>query len=265
MLNLEAIYEKEKDRLKTLINEDPVQFVHRFKALEDKEVAGFLSSQFAYGRINLFKRFLDELFSRTGDKPSDFIKKGDFSPLEGIYYRFQKSKEIVRLFCILKEIIDRFDTLGGFLSFLYRGDTREAIWNMRKHLSLEEKELTFFFPERITSNPMKRWNLYLRWMVRKDDIDIGVWNFIDKKKLIVPLDTHLFKIGRCLGWTDSITPSYRAALEITEALKKYSPEDPLKYDMLLCHLVGIKGDCSGERGRLCEKRCLLIRGCDFTS
>jgi len=104
---------------------------------------------------------------------------------------------------------------------------------------------------------LKRWNLYFRWMVRKDEVDVGLWDFIDKKNLIIPLDTHLFKIGRCIGWTECKTPTFRAAKEITEALKKFSPEDPLKYDLFLCHRVGIGAECTGRKTAGCRKKCVI--------
>jgi uncharacterized protein (TIGR02757 family) len=94
-------------------------------------------------------------------------------------------------------------------------------------------------------------------MVRKDEVDVGLWSFIDKKDLIIPLDTHIFKIGKCLGWTECNTPTFRAAKEITEALKKFSPEDPLKYDLFLCHRVGIEAGCTGRKTAGCGEKCLI--------
>jgi uncharacterized protein (TIGR02757 family) len=94
-------------------------------------------------------------------------------------------------------------------------------------------------------------------MVREDMIDRGLWGFIDKKDLVIPLDTHLFKIGRCLGWTERNSQSYKAALEITDILKNLSPDDPLKYDFFLCHRIGIGAGCTGKRTSQCEKVCLL--------
>ena len=105
---------------------------------------------------------------------------------------------------------------------------------------------------------MKRWNLLLRWMVRKDEIDVGLWDFIMPENLVVPLDTHIFKIGRCLDWTEKRTPTWRAALDITENLKKYDPLDPLKYDFFLCHRVGIGAGCTGTRTAACRNTCPLF-------
>ncbi len=236
-----------------------MEFVHRCRDIKDKEIAGFLASQFAYGKIDLIKKFLAELFDRMGKSPYDFIKAGYFSALKGLYYRFQKEEEIIRLFQVLKMVLDEFGGIGSMINHFYEGDTREALWKARSHLLGNGDDLIFFFPKPLKSNPLKRWNLYFRWMVRKDSVDLGLWMFIDKKDLVIPLDTHIFKIGRCLGWTASKTQTYKAAKEITEALKRFSPDDPLKYDLFLCHRVGIGAGCVGRRSPSCAEKCLIYK------
>jgi uncharacterized protein (TIGR02757 family) len=262
-IDLEEIYNREKSKLPGLIYNDPVEFVHRFEDERDQEIAGFLGSQFAYGKIDLFKRFLTGLFDRMGRSPARFVRKGDFSSFRGLYYRFQKEKDLIDLFNVLKKILDEFGSIGNMIEHFYAEDTREALWRSREHLLGDSDKLTFFFPKRLKSSPLKRWSLYLRWMVRKDRVDVGLWDFIDRKDLIIPLDTHIFKIGRCLGWTASTVQSYKAAQEITDALKRFDPQDPLKYDLFLCHVVGIGGGCTGKRSAVCEKECLLIRARRF--
>jgi uncharacterized protein (TIGR02757 family) len=194
-----------------------------------------------------------------GNSPSQFIMRGNFSSFEGLYYRFQKSDDIVYLFDILKRILENFGGMGPMLRHFYKGDTRGMLWQVRQELFRMDDRLTFFFPKPSHSNPMKRWNLYLRWMVRKDEIDVGLWDFIPKDRLVMPLDTHIFKIGRCFGWTKQKNPSWKAACEITHALKAFSPEDPLKYDFFLCQSVGIGGGCPGVRTQACNGKCLLLQ------
>jgi len=241
-----------------IIGSDPVEFFHRYAAPADKEISGFLASQFAYGRIDVMKRFLRSLFEKMDPSPAEFVRKGDPDRLDGLYYRFQKSGEIKHLFAVLRKILAEHGSIGGFLKKDYKGDIRETLWGMREHLGIKGNDLIFFFPKRLPANPLKRWNLYLRWMVRKDQIDQGLWDFIDKKDLVVPLDTHLFKIGRCLGWTKRKSPSWNAAVDITKALKEFSPDDPLKYDLFLCHKVGIEAGCGGARTNDCAGKCVLI-------
>jgi uncharacterized protein (TIGR02757 family) len=209
------------------------------------------------------KRFLGDLFTRMGAGPAEFVRAGDWSLLDGLYYRFQKGDEIRRLFAALRRILIGYGSVEGFFRARYEGDTREAIWRLRQEIVGDDRDLLFFFPKGLPANPLKRWNLYLRWMVRKDEIDQGLWTFMDKKDLVIPLDTHLFKIGRCLGWTDRKSPSWHAAQDITGALRKISPEDPLKYDFLLCHRVGIGASCTGRRKEACATRCVLMKRGEF--
>ncbi|MCX5798280.1 MAG: TIGR02757 family protein [Proteobacteria bacterium] len=240
-----------------MIDDDPVEFLQRYKEHRNIEIAGFFASQFAYGKIDVFKKFLRALFECMGDDPHAYIKKGNFSNLKGLYYRFQTSEDIVHLFHILKKILEEYDSIGNALRFFYSGDIRKALWKLRGHLFGKANELAFFFPKPSNTNPLKRWNLYLRWMVRKDGIDVGLWDFIDKRDLIIPLDTHLFKIGRCLGWVEKKTPSWKAACELTGVLKAISPEDPLRYDFFLCHKVGIGAKCTGRKTPQCKQLCIL--------
>ncbi|OPY83365.1 MAG: hypothetical protein A4E65_00591 [Syntrophorhabdus sp. PtaU1.Bin153] len=193
-----------------------------------------------------------------GPSPSEFIARGDFAALEGLYYRFQKTEDIIDLFGVLKTILDRYGSIGRMAQRFYRGNVRDMLWQVRRELLDEHEGLMFFFPKPSGANPLKRWNLYLRWMVRKDEIDAGLWDFIPTHRLIVPLDTHIFKIGRCVGWTKRSSPSWKAACEITEALRGFSPEDPLRYDFFLCHKVGIGAGCKGVRMPECAKRCALL-------
>jgi uncharacterized protein (TIGR02757 family) len=257
-INLEEIYSREKDSLLQLVKNDPVEFLYRYSDSRDKEITGFLASQFAYGKIKVFKKFLEDLFGRMGNSPYLFVTKGDFTILKGLYYRFQKEDDIILLFTVLRRIMNEFGGIGNMLKFFYEGDVRTALWKAREHLFGSSDELTFFFPKPLPSNPMKRWNLYLRWMVRKDEIDTGLWDFIDKKALIIPLDTHVFKIANCMGWIEHKVPSYKAAAGITNTLKRFSPEDPLKYDFFLCHGVGIGAGCTGKRNPECGSRCVLV-------
>ncbi len=238
---------------------DPVEFLHRFESSKDKELAGFLSAQFAYGQVGGFRQFLEKLFSVMGNSPSQFVMKGDFYPFKGLYYRFQKFDDIVHLFIILKRILERFGSVGEMLRKFYTDDTRSMIWQIRDEFLGNDNRLTFFFPKPSNLNPMKRWNLYLRWMVRKDEIDVGLWDFIPKDRLIIPLDTHIFKIGKCFGWAKQKSPSWKAACEITEALRTFSPDDPLQYDFFLCQGVGINGKCSGVRTSDCIGKCVLLQ------
>jgi uncharacterized protein (TIGR02757 family) len=254
---LEQIYRQEREKLAGIVADDPLWFARRYEDRQDLEIAGFLASQFAYGRVEGIRGFLGKLFSEMGDSPHRFVTRGDFGRLRPLYYRFHKGDEIVDLFTTLKGIVEEFGGLGKMMETFYEGTIRQTLADVRTHLFGDTDRLLFFFPRPFGGSALKRWNLYLRWMVRKDEIDLGVWDFIDTKDLIVPLDANIYKIGRCRGWTTSKTASWKAACEITEALKRSDPADPVKYDFLLCHMIGIRGGCTGTPRDTCRERCLV--------
>jgi uncharacterized protein (TIGR02757 family) len=99
-----------------------------------------------------------------------------------------------------------------------------------------------FFPRPSGGSACKRLNLFLRWMVRQDAVDLGVWTRVPASKLVVPLDTHVIRLGRCLRLTTRATPGWKMAAEITAALRRLSPDDPVRYDFSLCH-IGMAGMC----------------------
>ena len=174
-----------------------------------------------------------------------------------LYYRFQKGRDIIEVFRTLRSVVEKFGSLGHMIEHYFEGELRRALWAATSDFIHGGDSLCFFFPKPVLSSPLKRWNLYARWMVRKDDIDFGLWDFVDTSSLVVPLDANIFKIGTCLGWTDQKAPSWKAASQITEALKGFCPGDPLKYDFFLCHVVGMDGGCTGTETESCSKGCFL--------
>ena len=106
--------------------------------------------------------------------------------------------------------------------------------------------VAYFFPRPSSGSGCKRINLFLRWMVRKDGVDLGVWSAIPASKLIVPLDTHVIRLGRCLRLTSYTSPGWKMAAQITESLRALDPLDPVKYDFSLCH-IGMSDQCGFNR------------------
>jgi len=104
----------------------------------------------------------------------------------------------------------------------------------------------YFFPRPSAGSACKRLNLFLRWMVRRDELDLGVWSRIPPAKLVVPLDTHVIRVGRCLQLTRYTSPGWAMARDITASLRRLDPEDPVKYDFSLCHL-GMMNACGFNR------------------
>src|SRR6185436_15074085 len=104
----------------------------------------------------------------------------------------------------------------------------------------------YFFPRPSAGSACKRLNLFLRWMVRRDALDLGVWSRVPAARLVVPLDTHVIRVGRCLRLTRYATPGWAMARDITASLRRLDPADPVKYDFALCH-IGMMNACGFNR------------------
>ncbi|MEJ2683693.1 MAG: TIGR02757 family protein [Candidatus Sulfobium sp.] len=252
---------------------DPIEFPHRYVSSPDIEVAGFISSCFAYGRVELFRDVLERIFSRMGGSPSGFLAgfdpKKDAGRFAGIKYRFNENEDILCLFFMVHEVLKKEGSLlnafmrhyseddrdigaglTGFVSGILGSDT-----SMVYGMNIRPRGLRQFLSSPAGGSTCKRANLFLRWMVRDRDIDFGIWKGIPKNKLVIPLDTHIARISRCLEFTKRKSQDWKTAVEITEALKGLDPEDPLKYDFALCH-HGISGMCRGKGGKNC-RNCAL--------
>jgi uncharacterized protein (TIGR02757 family) len=117
----------------------------------------------------------------------------------------------------------------------------------------------YFFPRPSAGSACKRLNLFLRWMVRKDVVDMGVWTTVSASRLIVPLDTHVIRLGQCLRLTRYQSPGWKMAAEITASLRALDPADPVRYDFSLCH-VGMMNACGFNRAQK-DSQCPLRGVC----
>jgi uncharacterized protein (TIGR02757 family) len=247
-----------KERLK----HDPIEFPRRFSTQKDIEIAGFIATCFAYGRVELFKPVIEKILRPGGKHPARFFMsftlKKDDEYFKGISYRFNKEKDVLCLVYILSQTLKKWDSLKNLFYYYYKpeqeniGDALNSFVDFFLTVdtsaiygrNIKPYGLTQFFPAPKKGSACKRMNLFLRWMARTMDIDFGIWGKIPPSKLIIPLDTHIAKISKCLGLTNRISSDWKTAKEITESLKKLDPEDPLKYDFALCH-QGISGLCKG--------------------
>lgn len=238
---------------------DPIEFPHRYKKREDIEVSGFIASGLAYGRVGLFKPVIERILSVMGESPYLFLMDLDVkkhSKLFPFKYRFNDSLDIVCLLYIIQQLLLRHSSIEKTFLKYYRPEEQHIGSGLagfvQEGLSIDTSPvygknlhpagLTQFLPSPEKGSACKRMNLFLRWMVRDSDIDFGIWRSVQKNRLVIPLDTHIARISRCLGLTRRTASDWKAAVEITEVLKVFDREDPLKYDFALCH-HGISGRC----------------------
>jgi len=237
---------------KTKISPDPLQFLHLYEDERDIEAIGFIASVFAYGNVKQINNSLERIRTIVKNKPYSYVVKfaqKDYKDFNGLKHRFYSQEDIVNLFLVLNHIHKNHDSLKNlFLTFYspHEPNLKNTISKFSNHLINTAKELTdkdkvgrginFMSPNPEKGSACKRMNLFLRWMVRKDELDFGFWNEIPTSKLLIPVDTHIAKICKSLKLTKRKNVNWKMAEEITENLKKFDPIDPVKYDFALCHI-----------------------------
>ena len=231
----------EKYETADFIKDDPIQFLHKGNSREEIELYGFISSIFAYGNRIAFIKKLDELYKLTDYKIFDYIKAGDFSNLKNLQYRFYKNEDILELLKILSILYNENENLKSLFKYAFE-NTKEINLDFFKIIidyfysrtSLKSSRgFNHMFPNPENGGAMKRMNMFLRWMVRKSPVDLGIWDFIKPHNLLIPLDVHVARVSRNMGLLTRKSNDFKAVLELTNNLKKYCENDPIKYDFAI--------------------------------
>lgn len=250
---------------------DPVALVRPYTDPHDREVAGFLVAMLAYGRVASIKDNAGRALEALGPNPASAVDSGRrVKRLHGFVYRFQKNDDVVRFLNAVRRVRRAHGSLGAaFVATDTLGADYAVTMGRFVDRLLAEVDgepsngLKFLLPHPGRGGAAKRLCLYLRWMIRPDDgADLGTWRTlaptVDTSRLVIPLDTHIARIARYLGLTDRATDNLITAQEITSALRRLRPADPLAYDLALCHL-GIGGQCPRQRDVVSCRAC-PIRG-----
>lgn len=200
---------------------------------------GLVASSLSFGRVSQIFKAIDFFLTLVDNKPLEYLRKLENKPdkrLFSLKYRFITGQDLHDLLCSAKAIIERYGSLGEFMREKYvRGGFLELA-----AATIKRFENVYYLMPSSLDSACKRLFMYFRWMVRKDEIDLGLWDFIDPRELVVPLDTHVFRISRQLGLTGKNTACLNTAIEITNNLRRYSQSDPVKYDWALSHMGIIK-------------------------
>lgn len=213
---------------------DPIMVAHKYK---DSTIS-LICALFAYGNVKQIVKFLNSLDFSLLAKSDEEIAEG----LKNHYYRFQKSEDVVALFIALKRLNEKTTLEEVFKSGYDKNRSviegvNELIKTLQELYPHESMGYNFLISQ-VTlktkgAGALKRWMMYLRWMVRSDNIDMGLWNGVEKSDLIIPLDTHTFNVSKKLGLLSRKSYDLEAALELTNKLKEFDNDDPLKYDFAL--------------------------------
>ncbi|AOP35143.1 TIGR02757 family protein [Leptospira tipperaryensis] len=277
---LEKIFEKYESP--EFLSSDPIEFPHSYTNPRDREIAGFIAALFSYGNVKAIKNHLRHLFSICGNSPHSFLLTQDLSFIrkELKPYRFQKSADILLFLRTLQECLQNEPTqsleplfflpregefnltpqkqklleLGGILrqrilSFQIRF---RAISQKINSKGVSSYGYKFLVGQGFNTSSLKRYSMYLRWMVRKNFPDLGIYDSISQEELLYPLDVHIQRIASVLEISSRKTPDWKKAEEITAFFRKIFPEDPARGDFALSRL-GILRQCKSKYVfELCE-------------
>ena len=245
---------------------DPVHLVRPYTDGADREIAGFCAAGLAFGRVGSVINSIRTLFAIMGPHPADYVRRFDpgapHPELRAMVHRWTRGVDLVALLWILRQILEARGSLEAFFADGYAPDhadigpaldgfsTRALALDMRRAYGRVPARagVCYFFPRPSAGSACKRLNLFLRWMIRHDEIDLGVWTKVAPARLVVPLDTHIIRLGQCLRLTHYTSPGWKMAAEITASLRAIDARDPVRYDFSLCH-VGMMNACGYGRAQ----------------
>jgi uncharacterized protein (TIGR02757 family) len=256
---------------------DPIWRVRRYGRPDDQEVVAFIASALAFGRVQSVLNSIDGMLAVMGPSPAAFVR--NFDPardrlvFKRLVHRWTNGADFAALVLIMREMLRRSGSIEGFFveglpdgavdvgaalqSFSSRALEIDVtpVYGRRK----PKPGVAYFFSRPSSGGACKRLNLFLRWMVREDRVDLGVWKKVKPGQLIVPLDTHVIRVGQCLQLTKLKSPGWRMAADITAGLRAIDPVDPIRFDFSICHL-GMMNAC-GFGKKTGDARCPLKGAC----
>jgi len=244
--NLCELYETYNRR--EFVHPDPLEFLYDYQDLRDREIVGLVASSLAYGGVRQILKGVKSVLERM-ESPHSFLKDSSRESLirtfKDFKYRFTTGEELAGMLYGIKQVVEQHGSLQACFVNALRDDHETvipALTEFVKELSaVFESRPRSLLPSPAAGSACKRVNLFLRWMVRRDEVDPGGWDDVPASKLIVPLDTHMHRISLQLGLTKRKQANLRAACEITAAFRGIEPEDPVRYDFALTRL-GIRDD-----------------------
>jgi uncharacterized protein (TIGR02757 family) len=261
---------------------DPIVFLGRYHRPEDVEAVGWITSAFAYGRVETIQANVERILAALGPEPASALDRiRDFSgfardTLPAFRHRFHSASDAAILLFVVAQARAEAGSLRGYFEAEMReedGDAGALLSRVVGKINrLDFRPVTgrrdlppasparFFFPDPAAGSACKRWNLYLRWMVRRDRLDYGLWPGIPASRLVMPTDTHIHLVARRLQLTRRRSADWRTARQITDRLARFDPEDPVRFDYALCR-IGILGVCQSDLRRSRCDECVALEAC----
>lgn len=235
---LDQLYRRFNHR--KFLGSDPVQFPARYPDPRDREIVALIAASLAYGRVAQIHRSVDAALARLGASPFRFLRTTPASRLPGLCagfrHRFTTDTELAAFLRALQCLLETHGALETAFRHGVRPDHETVLPALNSFVEQMGLGKNSLVPRPDAGSACKRLHLFLRWMVRRDEIDPGGWETVGPARLIIPLDTHLFRISRKLGLTRRNSADGKTALEITRRFRRLNPDDPVKYDFALSRL-----------------------------
>ena len=248
---LDALYAAHHRR--ALVHPDPLETLYPFEDTADREIAGLIAAVLAFGGVGQILKSIALVLKRLGQRPRAFLDAVDRPTLKRIFrgfrHRWVDGDDMAGFLWAVRETV----RIEGSLEAAARMEDTASTENTMPHLVQFVSRIRRYglldggplLSDPLAGSACKRLHLYLRWMVRSDEVDPGGWSVIPPSKLVVPLDTHMHRIAREMNLTRRKQANLKTALEITAAFKRLRPDDPVRYDFVLTRF-GIRKDASRE-------------------
>lgn len=256
---------------------DPIWIVRRFERPEDQEIVAFCAAALAFGRVQSVLNSIEGMLKVMGPSPAAYVRAfvpaRDRRAFDHLVHRWTKGADMAALVWLLHQMLRQSGSIEGFFAeglapdAVDVGDALDSF--SRRAMALDKKAVygrstptpgvAYFFSKPSSGGACKRLNLFLRWVVRHDRVDLGAWTRVKPSQLIVPLDTHVIRVGQCLRLTKYKSPGWRMAADLTTSLRALDATDPVRFDFSICH-VGMMNACGyGKKQR--DTKCPLRGAC----
>lgn len=275
---LESVYDRY--HRPEYLGSDPLVVVRGFDDPADREVAALFAALLAYGNVKQINASLLRLFEAMDGHPHRFIENFKMPAarraMRGFKHRFADENDILCLCWLLHQAIKKQSLEAGFRAGIDSTETDLAhaagcfvdylqSFKFTPHFDrtamLSRSSFKHLMPRADKGSACKRIHLFLRWMIRADDgIDLGLWRGISPALLLVPIDTHVMRLSRNLGFTQRQTASLQFSREVTARLRSIAPDDPVRFDFSLCRLGILKACPTRDDIKAC-RACELYGVC----
>ena len=235
---------------------DPIVWPRRFSSKADQEIAGYIAASLAFGNVTSILASCERAISNLGPRPSERLQGATDKDLEGwsqgFNHRWIFAGDLLNLYRMLRQAMREHGGLEPLFAAGMRAesiDVRDGaealVQGLGEYLPLEERGrrgTRYMLPQTRGPGAAKRMHMFLRWMIRQDNVDLGIWGSARPSQLLMPLDTHVARISRDLGMTTRKTAGLAMVLDITERLREVDADDPIRFDFALSRLGILRDD-----------------------